>query len=65
MGDNPILRRLKDKTEVRATANRRTIEALQERGLISVAKSGGVFNPTVWRLTSKVASEVGNDTRRT
>jgi hypothetical protein len=51
IGDNPILRRLKDNTEVRATANRRTIEGLQERGLIAVAKRGGVVNPTVWRLT--------------
>jgi|SRR5512142_372685 hypothetical protein len=49
--DNPILRRLKDNTEVRATANRGTIEALRERGLIAVAKDGGVLNPTVWRLT--------------
>ncbi len=51
--DNPILRRLKDNTEVRATANRGTIEALQKRGLIAVAKDGGVVNPTVWRLTAK------------
>ena len=65
LGDHPILRRLKDNTEVRATANRRTIEDLQERGLISVAKSGAVLNPTVWRLTSKAAREVGNDTGRT
>jgi hypothetical protein len=56
LGDNPILRRLKDNTEVRATANRRTIEALQERGLIALAKAGGVLNPTVWRLTSKTAN---------
>jgi hypothetical protein len=48
--DNPILRRLKDNTEVRATANRGTIEALQKNGLIAVAKEGGVVNPTVWRL---------------
>lgn len=53
LGDNPILRRLKDNTEVRATANRRTIEGLQQRGLIAVAKAGGVLNPTVWRLTAK------------
>ncbi len=51
--DNPILRRLKDNTEVRATANRSTIEALQKDGLIVVAKEGNVVNPTVWRLTSK------------
>ena len=48
--DNPILRRLKDNTEVRATANRGTIEALEKNGLIAVAKEGGVVNPTVWHL---------------
>jgi hypothetical protein len=51
--DNVILRRLKDNTEVRATANRSTIEALQKDGLITVAKEGRVVNPTVWRLTPK------------
>jgi hypothetical protein len=50
--ENPILRRLKDNSEVRATANRSTIEALYKGGLIAVAKEGGVVNPTVWRLTS-------------
>jgi hypothetical protein len=63
--DNPILRNLKDNSEVRATANRGTIEALQKRGLIAVAKDGGVVNPTVWRLTSKVSREVARDTGRT
>lgn len=63
--DNPILRRMKDNTELRATANRSTIEALEERGLIAVAKDGTVFNPTVWRLTSKASREVANDTGRT
>lgn len=53
--DNPILRRLKDNTEVRATANRSTIEALEKSGLISMAMSGGVVNPTVWRLTPKAS----------
>jgi ribosomal protein S19E (S16A) len=65
LGDNPILRRLKDNSEVRATVNRSTIEALQKRGLIAVAKAGGVLSPTVWRLASKAAREVGNDTGRT
>lgn len=66
LGDNPVLRRLKDNTELRATANRRTIETLQARGLIAVAKPGTVLNPTVWRLTSTRASrEVATDTRRT
>jgi hypothetical protein len=63
--DNPILRRLKHNTELRATVNRSTIEALKERLLIAVAKEGGVINPTVWRLTSKASREVANDARRT
>jgi hypothetical protein len=53
LGDNPVLRRLKDNTEVRAIANRRTIETLQQRGLIAVAKAGGVLNPTVWRFPGR------------
>lgn len=65
LGDNPILRRLKDNAELRATANRGTIEALQQRGLITVAKAGAVVNPTVWRLTAKVSREVAHDTGRT
>jgi len=32
---------------------RRTIEELQKRGLIGVAKSGGVVKPTVWRVGGK------------
>lgn len=51
--ENPILRRLKDNTELRADANRSTIEALHNAGLIAVAKEGEVVNPTVWRLTPK------------
>jgi hypothetical protein len=53
--DNPILRRLKDNAELRAIANRSTIEALQKSGLITVAKEGGVVRATVWRLTPKAA----------
>lgn len=49
--DNPVLRRMKDNTELRADANRSTIEALHQAGLIVVAKEGGVVNPTVWRVT--------------
>lgn len=52
--ENPILRRLQDNAEVRAAANRRTIEALQEHGLIAVAKPGTVLTPTVWRSSTKV-----------
>jgi hypothetical protein len=55
LGDNPVLHRLKDDTYVRADANRRTIETLQNRGLIGVAKEGDVLNPTVWRLAHKAA----------
>jgi hypothetical protein len=54
--ENPILRRLKDNTEVRATANRSTIEALHKDGLITIAKEGSVVKPTVWRLTSKASA---------
>jgi len=39
---NEPLRNLKDGTEVRAEANRSTIEALQKRRLIAAAKEGGV-----------------------
>src|SRR5690242_8234032 len=38
--DNPVLRRLKDGVELRADANRGTIEALHNAGLIAVAKDG-------------------------
>ena len=55
--ENPILRNLKENTEVRATANRGTIESLQRRGLIAVAKTGGVFKPTLWRLKTAKASK--------
>ena len=54
--DNPVLRRVKDNTEVRADANRSTIEALEKAGLIAVAKKGGVMNPTVWRVTTKAST---------
>jgi hypothetical protein len=59
--DNPVLRRLKDNSELRATANRSTIEALQKAGLIAVAKEGRVVTPTVWRLTSKANALIGPD----
>jgi hypothetical protein len=59
--ENPILRRLKDNTEVRATANRSTIEALHKDSLIAVAKEGSVVNPTVWRLTAKANALIGPD----
>ena len=34
LGDNPVLHRLTDGSYVRADANRRTVETLQNRGLI-------------------------------
>lgn len=54
--ENPILRRLKDNTELRADANRSTIEALHKAGLIAVAREGEVVNPTVWGLTPKATA---------
>ena len=39
LGGNPILRRLKDNEEIRPlSANRNTIKALEQRGLISPGK---------------------------
>jgi hypothetical protein len=40
LGSNPLLRRLKDDEVIRpASANRNTVKALEERGLIGPAKS--------------------------
>jgi len=40
LGGNPVLRRLKDDEVMRpASANRNTVKALEERGLISSGKS--------------------------
>ncbi|MGA8540863.1 MAG: hypothetical protein WB566_15275, partial [Terriglobales bacterium] len=39
LGGNPVLRRLKDNEEIRPlSANRNTIQALKQRGLISPGK---------------------------
>ena len=53
LGGNPVLRRLKDVEEIRPlSANRRTIEALEERGLISPDKGRDPLT-IVWRLKQK------------
>jgi hypothetical protein len=53
LGGNPILRRLKDNEEVRPlSANRNTIKAMEQRGLISPGKGR---DPLIilWRLETK------------
>jgi hypothetical protein len=53
LGGNPILRRLKDNEEIRPlSANRNTIEALEQRGLISPGKGREPLT-IVWRLKRK------------
>lgn len=50
LGSNPVLRRLKDDEVIRpASANRNTVKALEERGLISPAKSSDPLT-FVWRV---------------
>jgi hypothetical protein len=51
LGANPVLRRLKDDEVMRPTsANRNTVKALKERGLIGPAKGHDPLT-IVWRLT--------------
>jgi hypothetical protein len=53
LGGNPVLRRLKDEEVIRpASANRNTVKALEERGLISPGKAGDPLT-IIWRITSK------------
>ena len=53
LGSNPVLRRSKDNEEVRPlSANRNTIKALEQRGLISPAKGRDPLT-MVWRLSKK------------
>ena len=53
LGGNPILRRLKDNEEIRPlSANRNTIKAMEERGLISPGKGRDPLT-IVWRLKRK------------
>ena len=52
LGGDPVLRSLKDDEVVRpASANRNTVEALAERGLITHAKSRNPLK-IVWRARS-------------
>ena len=53
LGGNPILRRLKDNEEIRPlSANRNTIRALEQRGLISPGNSRDQLT-VVWCLKKK------------
>jgi hypothetical protein len=55
LGSNPVLRRLKDNEEVRTlSANRSTIKALEQRGLISPGKGRDPLT-ILWRLKKKQA----------
>jgi hypothetical protein len=54
LGGDPILRRLKDNEVIRPlSANRSTIEAMEERGLISPGKGSDPLT-IVWRLKKKL-----------
>jgi hypothetical protein len=53
LGGNPILRRLKDSEEIRPqAANRNTIKAMEERGLIIPGKGDDPLT-LVWRMKGK------------
>ena len=53
LGGNPVLRRLKDDEVLRPeSANRNTVRALEERGLIGQAQSRDPLT-IVWRLKEK------------
>ena len=53
LGSNPVLRRSKDNEEIRPlSANRNTIKALEQRGLISPGKGRDPLT-IVWRLKRK------------
>jgi hypothetical protein len=50
LGGNPVLRRLKDDEEIRPLgANRNTVKAMEQRGLISPGKGRDPLT-VVWRL---------------
>jgi hypothetical protein len=54
LGGNPILRRLKDNEEIRAlSANRSTINSLEQRRLITPGKGRDPLT-IVWRLKKKI-----------
>jgi hypothetical protein len=53
LGGNPILRRLKDNEEIRPlSANRNTIKAMEQRGLISPGKGREPLT-ILWHLKKK------------
>jgi hypothetical protein len=53
LGGNPVLRRLKDNEVIRPlSANRSTVEAMEQRGLISPGKGSDPLS-IVWRLKKK------------
>jgi hypothetical protein len=53
LGAKPLLRKLKDVEVIRpASANRNTVKALEERGLISARKAREPLT-LVWRLNTK------------
>ena len=53
LGANPVLRRLKDDEIVRpASANRNTVKALEERGLISSSKGRDPLT-IVWHIKTR------------
>jgi len=54
LGGNPVLRRLKNNEEVRPlSANRNTIKAMEQRGLISPGKGRDALT-IAWRLKKKI-----------
>jgi hypothetical protein len=54
LGSNPVLRRSKYNEEIRPlSANRNTIKALEQRGLINPGKGRGPLT-IVWRLKKKM-----------
>jgi hypothetical protein len=53
LGGNPVLRRLKDNEEIRPlSANRNTVKALEQRGLISPGEGRDPLT-IVWHLKKK------------
>jgi hypothetical protein len=54
LGGNPVLRHLKDNEEIRPlSANRNTVKAMEERGLIIPGKGHDPLT-LVWRTTKKM-----------
>jgi hypothetical protein len=54
LGGNPVLRKLKDNEEMRPlSANRNTIKAMEQRGLISPSKGRDPLT-ILWRLKKKI-----------